>query len=108
MQTRLYYFYNVYMYIYIYMKIQILLAIIATIIFMMIDSVLFNETKTPLTYIKNSALSGFITGCVLYLTDRNMFTRIPSRDVPLIKENKYVSSDSIPPGEIILTGDPTI
>ena len=92
------------------MKLQILFAIVATIIFMMVDSVLFNDTKTPLTYIKNSALSGFVTGCILYLSDTNIFAKRPTKDISptIMTQNKYVSSDSIPPGEIILTGDPTI
>ena len=82
--------------------------IIITVILMFIDSALFNDKKSPVTYIKNSVLNGFLAGCILYISNEDFSqNKIINNQHSDITMQKYISNDSIPPGEIILTGDPT-
>lgn len=133
-------------------------VIISTVIFMLIDTKLFDNKKEIYTYIKNPLLCGFLSSCTYYfaVNQHNVFNRaisISTKNInedgvgigsciePFIKEwassdikvvskmpeadniiipsknhHQYLTEDiqydstynKIPPGEIILTGDPTI
>ena len=128
--------------------------IVITIIFMLIDTKLFDDKKDMYTYIKNALLCGFLSGCTYYFSIRqcnknanlskdnikklnnapiafnentNGLNFLANRTVLQSKNLKHEIDDTtelhqgptqttmpvhvfnkIPPGEIILTGDPTI
>jgi|LakMenEpi02Apr12_1017379.scaffolds.fasta_scaffold05509_1 hypothetical protein len=109
--------------------------IIITVVFMLIDSKLFDNKKDMYTYLKNPLLCGFLSGCAYYFAMLNCKTATPENKVNLFKsgipfykksipepkfntqphaielkekeKEEYHDHNQIPPGEIILTGDPT-
>ena len=89
----------------------IIISIIA-LLFVQIDSKLFDSDIKTSSYIKISLLCGSLSGFVCYFmkhfTETNIQTKQTEIDVSIPVKTAYVDANKIPPGEIILTGDPTM